>query len=79
MLMIVTNKTNDDELQLDTELCRAMFEKDPDKMIELVSEWLEANGLTTSENFQMPLYLDQVLAGATGYSGTGGTVRIYAS
>ncbi|WP_421980510.1 hypothetical protein [Roseibium sp.] len=76
--MIVSNATND-ELQIDTELCRAMFEKDPDRMIELVSEWLETNGLSVSETFEMPAYLDKVLAGADGYSGSGRTFRIYAS
>ncbi|WP_434054520.1 MAG: hypothetical protein RDA78_06455 [Roseibium sp.] len=76
--MIVSNTTND-ELQIDTELCRAMFEKDPDKMIELVSDWLETNGLSMSETFQMPAYLDKVLAEASGYSGSGRSLRIYAS
>lgn len=76
---MIVPKTSNDELLLDAELCRAMFEKDPDKMIELVSEWLESNGLTTSEDFQVPQYLEQVLAGAGGYPGTGRTLRIYAS
>ncbi|MEL7526514.1 MAG: hypothetical protein AAFN16_12115 [Pseudomonadota bacterium] len=76
--MIVSNTTND-ELQIDTELCRAMFEKDPDKMIELVSEWLETNGLSMSETFKMPPYLDKVLADAAGYSGSGRSLRVYAS
>lgn len=76
---MIVPKTSNDDLLLDAELCRAMFEKDPDKMIELVSEWLESNGLTTSEDFQVPQYLEQVLASAGGYPGTGRTLRIYAS
>lgn len=76
--MIVSNTTND-ELQIDTELCRAMFEKDPDKMIELVSEWLETNGLSMSDTFRMPAYLDKVLADAAGYSGSDRSMRVYAS
>ncbi len=41
-----------------------MFEKDPDRMLELVSEWMEANRLTTSENFLVPDYLNEMLARA---------------
>ncbi|WP_029063365.1 hypothetical protein [Labrenzia sp. DG1229] len=76
---MIVPKTSNDDLLLDAELCRAMFEKDPDKMIELVSEWLESNGLTTSEDFQVPQYLEQVLASAGGHPGNGRTLRIYAS
>lgn len=47
---------------LDMELCRAMFEKDPDRLLELVSDWLEANRLSPSEDFEVPAYLDKVLA-----------------
>ena len=46
------------------ELCRAMFEKDPDRLLELVSDWLEANRLSPSEDFEVPAYLDAVLARA---------------
>jgi len=67
--MIVTSDEKND-VQLDMELCRAMFEKDPDKMIELVSEWLEANRLMTSERFCVPDYLNEVLSRANGYSGS---------
>ncbi|WP_422373984.1 hypothetical protein [Roseibium sp.] len=49
---------------LDMELCRAMFEKDPDRLLELVSDWLEANRLSPSEDFEVPAYLDKVLAHA---------------
>jgi len=48
--------------RLDMELCRAMFEKDPDRLLELVSDWLEANQLTPSDDFQVPAYLEVVLA-----------------
>ena len=50
--------------RLDMELCRAMFEKDADRLLELVSEWLEANRLTPSEDFQLPAYLEAVLSHA---------------
>ena len=76
---MIVSKTTTEDLQLDAELCRAMFEKDPDKMIELVSDWLESNGLTTSKNFQVPQYLDKVLSGADGYSGSRRKIRFYAS
>ncbi|MCX2724742.1 hypothetical protein [Roseibium salinum] len=66
--MILTD-IEENNIQLDVELCRAMFEKDPDKMIELVSEWLEANRLMTSERFCVPEYLDEILSRARGYSG----------
>lgn len=41
-----------------------MFEKDPDRLLELVSDWLEANRLTPSDDFQVPTYLEVVLARA---------------
>ncbi|WP_208985994.1 hypothetical protein [Labrenzia sp. OB1] len=66
--MIVSSKRKKD-VQLDMALCRAMFEKDPDRMIELVSEWLEVNRLTTSDRFCVPRYLEDVLARANGYTG----------
>ncbi len=48
-------------VQLDMELCRALYQKDPDRVIELVSEWLEANQLTPSDHFCLPEYLKKVL------------------
>ncbi len=59
--MIVTLPRQDMPL-LDVELCRAMFEKNPDKMIELLSEWLETNQLTPSQCFNVPPYLREVLS-----------------
>ncbi len=76
---MIVSPTTSETVQLDTELCRAMFEKNPDKMIELLSDWLEANSLTTSEDFRIPPYLDQVLAGTPGYTGNSRSLRIYAS
>lgn len=49
--------------ELEMEMCRAMFEKDPEMLIELVSQWLEANRLTLDEDFCVPPYLQDVLAG----------------
>ncbi len=43
-----------------------MFEKDPDRMIELVSTWLEINGLTTSDDFRVPDYLNKILTLSNG-------------
>lgn len=40
--------------ELEMEMCRAMFEKDPEMLIELVSQWLEANRLTLDEDFCVP-------------------------
>jgi hypothetical protein len=54
---------------LDMELCRAMYEKDPDRMLELVSRWLESNRLSTSDRFSVPEYLNEVLSSADGYTG----------
>ncbi|WP_103221943.1 hypothetical protein [Roseibium marinum] len=67
--MIVSSERKKD-VQLDMALCRAMFEKDPDRMIELVSEWLEVNRLATSDRFCVPRYLDDMLTRANGYTGT---------
>jgi hypothetical protein len=58
--------TAETRARLDMELCRAMFEKDPDRMIELVSRWLEVNRLTTSDRFRVPDYLNEVLSRAEG-------------
>jgi len=63
--------TADAGTRLDMELCRAMFEKDPDRMIELVSRWLEVNRLTTSDRFRVPEYLNEVLSRAEVGTGTG--------
>ncbi|WP_305986544.1 hypothetical protein [Roseibium sp. MMSF_3544] len=76
---MIVSKTTSENLQLDTELCRAMFEKDPDKMIELLSDWMEMNGLTPSEDFCIPPYLHQVLSGTTGCTKIPRSLRIYAS
>ncbi|MHA7775540.1 hypothetical protein [Roseibium sp. M-1] len=46
---------------LDMEICRALYEKDPDRLLELVSGWMEANRLTLSDDFEMPAYLEAVL------------------
>lgn len=54
---------------LDMELCRAMYEKDPDRMLELVSRWLESNRLSTSDRFSVPEYLNEVLSRSDGYTG----------
>ncbi|MCK7615280.1 hypothetical protein [Roseibium sediminicola] len=61
--MIIAPSTNPGA-RLDMELCRAMFEKDPDRLLELVSDWLEVNRLTPSDDFQVPTYLEVVLARA---------------
>ncbi|WP_116700547.1 hypothetical protein [Labrenzia sp. 011] len=66
--MIVSSERKKD-VKLDMALCRAMFEKDPDRMIELVSEWMEANRLETSDRFRVPRYLDDMLSRTSGYSG----------
>jgi len=58
--MIIATKATSGS-RLDMELCRAMFEKDPDRMLELVSKWMESNRLYPSEDFQMPAYLNEVL------------------
>lgn len=48
-------------VQLDIELCSALFDKNPDRVIELVSEWLETNRLAPSDQFCIPAYLEAVL------------------
>ncbi len=53
---------SEDSVQLDVELCRALFEKNPDRLLELVSQWLEENRLTLSDDFCVPAYLRQVMA-----------------
>lgn len=60
VLMIEIPQT-DMGLQLDMELCRALYQKDPDRVIELVSEWLAANQLVPSQRFNPPDYLKKVL------------------
>jgi len=67
------------DAQLDMELCRAMFEKDPDRLLELVSDWLEANRLTPSEDFQVPAYLDAVLSCTEKVPGPRRRLRVLAS
>ncbi|MEP3045507.1 MAG: hypothetical protein ABJP14_01765 [Roseibium sp.] len=47
--------------QLEIEFCQALFEKNPDKLIELLSEWLEVNQLKTSDQFNIPDYLRELL------------------
>lgn len=76
---MIVSKLQTEERQLDTELCRAMFEKDPDKMIALLSDWLELNGLTISADFQIPAYLEQVLVAASQNSETASAFRVFAS
>jgi len=63
--MLLTS-ASEDNLQLDMELCRALFEKNPDRLIELVSEWLESNQLTLSDDFCVPPYLNEILSRANG-------------
>lgn len=67
--MLLTTAPEDD-LQLDMELCRALFEKNPDRLIELVSEWLESNQLAPSEEFTVPPYLNEILSRADDASRT---------
>ncbi|MBN9673085.1 hypothetical protein [Roseibium aggregatum] len=67
--MLLTTAPEDD-LQLDMELCRALFEKNPDRLIELVSEWLESNQLAPSEEFTVPTYLNEILSRADDASRT---------
>ncbi|MEP3431460.1 MAG: hypothetical protein ABJN98_22445 [Roseibium sp.] len=38
-----------------------MYDKDPDKLIELLSKWLETNHLKTSDHFDVPDYLRDLL------------------
>ncbi|MEM5583251.1 MULTISPECIES: hypothetical protein [unclassified Roseibium] len=66
MIIATSTKTG---ASLDMELCRAMYEKDPDKMIELVSKWLEVNRLETSDRFCIPEYLSDVLSRTGGPTG----------
>ena len=65
--------------RLDMELCRAMYEKDPDKLLELVSEWLEINRLAPSDDFQVPAYLEAVLNGAEENTPYGRHLRVLVS
>ncbi|WP_298984144.1 hypothetical protein [uncultured Roseibium sp.] len=60
--MIITQAVKT-SAQLEMEVCRAMFEKDPEMLIELVSQWLEANRLTLDEHYCVPPYLQDVLSG----------------
>ena len=53
----------DSDVLLDVELCRAMFEKNPEKLLELVSDWLQSNQLELSDDFQVPAYLNAILSG----------------
>lgn len=76
--MIIANSTAPGP-RLDMELCRAMFEKDPDRLLELVSEWLETNRLTPSEDFQVPAYLESVLAEAESAPGPSQRLRVLVS
>jgi len=71
--------TADPGPRLDMELCRAMFEKDPDRLLELVSDWLEANQLSPSDDFQVPAYLDAVLASSDRFPGHGRRLRVLVS
>lgn len=64
---------------LDMELCRALFEKDPDRVLELVSDWLEANRLVPSDDFEMPVYLETVLDRCEPYSGYPRNLRVLVS
>ena len=64
---------------LDMELCRALFEKDPDRVLELVSDWLEANRLTPSDDFEMPAYLETVLDRCGPLSGHRRNLRVLVS
>ncbi|WP_420413149.1 hypothetical protein [Roseibium sp.] len=52
---------NSPKSQLDMELCRALYQKDPERLIELVSKWLEANQLTLDRQFCVPHYLQNAL------------------
>jgi hypothetical protein len=76
---MIIAKSADPGARLDMELCRAMFEKDPDRLLELVSEWLEANRLTPTEDFQVPDYLDTVLARADRAPGPSHRLRVLVS
>lgn len=53
--------TSNSHIRPDLDICRALYEKNPDKAIELLSDWMEANRLTTSERFQLPAYLKALL------------------
>lgn len=65
--------------KLDMELCRALYEKDPDRLLELVSDWLETNGLQPSEDFKVPAYLDAVLTRANFTVASGSKLRVLVS
>lgn len=54
----------ENDVQLDMELCRAMFEKNPEKLLELVSDWLESHQLEPGDDFQVPAYLSAILSRA---------------
>lgn len=71
--------TADPGARLDMELCRAMFEKDPDRLLELVSDWLEANRLSPSDDFQVPAYLEAVLACSDSTTGHNRRLRVLVS
>jgi|GEM_PF-1848473 len=64
---------------LDMELCRALFEKDPDRVLELVSDWLEANRLTPSDEFEMPAYLQSLLDRSEPFPGYRRNLRVLVS
>ncbi|EAV42455.1 hypothetical protein SIAM614_27847 [Stappia aggregata IAM 12614] len=65
--------------KLDMELCRALYEKDPDRLLKLVSDWLETNGLQPSEDFEVPDYLNAVLTRGTVSVPGGSKLRVLVS
>ncbi|TYC72319.1 hypothetical protein FMN63_07090 [Stappia sp. BW2] len=65
--------------KLDMELCRALYEKDPDRLLQLVSDWLETNALRPSEDFEVPAYLEAVLCRGTAPFAGGSKLRVLVS
>ncbi len=46
----------------DLEICRALFDRNPDRLLELVSEWMEENKLSLSDEFRLPDYINRALS-----------------